>query len=140
MLNFNPQDFELVRFFSYTSTIPHAKDTISVDTWRTLYPNIRERLDIFFGEIRQMAVELSKEKTGKPMENFFIDNKTVYQILDKKTRKYYFIGKYDSTYRIGSSCILFGGYVFDFKKMVRTGYVEEIMCNGFDLWKRYEIK
>src|SRR5574344_1571613 len=89
--------FEIVKFFSYTSTIMSSDDTIiDIDGWRAdEHPNVKTAFDLFFNELREKAAKLFKEATGKDYFNRFNDNKTVFQIRDTFTRNTYFIGRYD---------------------------------------------
>jgi hypothetical protein len=109
MFDYRVEDFEILRFFSYTSTIP-AKDRIfcydGMNHSGNWHPNIREKFDIFEDALVEYATEIWKEHTGKDCYMRFMDNKTVFQLRHKYSGEIIFIGHYDMYRFVGKSCYL----------------------------------
>lgn len=138
--HFSPSDYEVDMFFSYTSTIPYDDTLFEVDPNDYLrYPNIVDRFDQFYEGLIKMIEGKIKEQTGRDYFYMLRDNKTVLKIRHKYSGRVYFVGRYDCRRAVGTSCHLFEGYIFDFKKMKKSEYLEDVISYGYGLWKRFEI-
>lgn len=139
MFNYSPKDFELVRFFSYTSTITYKFTTFEFDRSnmykkRDSYPNIQKKFADFFDGLASMASEMSGKSKW-----FFEDNKVVFQIRHKFSGQVFFIGHYDMRIAIGTGCHLYDGYIYDFKSKKQSDYISNIMADERNLWKQFEL-
>lgn len=138
MFDYRVEDFELVRFFSYTSIIsPISSSSTFYLGYRDAeaYPCITKKFDDFYAALGEKATNL----VGKYKYFWFHDNKTVFQIRHKFSGKIYFIGRYDFNRAIGKSCYLYFGKIFDFKTMKETDFLENIKAEENSLWKRIEM-
>lgn len=141
MFDYRVEDFEIIRFFSYTSTIPAKDRTFHYDGMNhlcTWHPNIREKFDLFEDALAEYAAEIWKEHTGDDLLAFF-DNKIVFQLRHKHSGEIFFIGHYDLNRFIGTSCYLHDGSIFDFKTFKKSDLVSNVICNGIGLWKKFEF-
>lgn len=141
MVDYKAQDFEIIRFFSYKSTVPYENRTFNLMTYdEKKYPNIIQKFDAFIDALVDQATELWKEHTGNNHYITFHDNKTVLQIRHKFSGKIFFLGHYDFYRFIGTSCHLYDGYIFDFKTFKNSDFISDVFCsNRGILWKRFEI-
>lgn len=133
--NFNINDYELFRFFSYTTVIPHNEKTLELDYLdEKLHPNLCQKFDEVYRELVKAAVAAS----GKS-DMYFNDNKTVFQLKHKRSGEFLFIGRYDLSRAIGESCIQYFGTIYDFRTKKQSEYLSDVMCEGFYLWKKFDI-
>jgi len=140
MFNYSVDDFEIVRFFSYTSTIQYGSVIAEVDmnNYR-YYPNICEKFDNFYKQLEEKATKIANEAAGEERYHiYFSDNKTVFQIRHKFSGKVFFIGRYDWRRAIGTGCYLFDGRIYDFKTHQISDYVSDIRADERFLWKKVE--
>ena len=133
--------FEIVKFFSYTSTIMCGDDLIfEIDGWReNEYVNLKTAFDSFYRSLIQAATSLYKDATGKDYSLRFGDNKTVFQIRDKYTGNTYFIGRYDWRRAVGKSCYMYDGYIIDFKAFKESGYLHDVIGTDRGVYAKFEI-
>lgn len=142
MFDYRVEDFEILRFFSYTSTIPVKDRTLYYDGMNhsgNWHPNIREKFDIFEDALAEYATEIWKEHTGKDCYTRFMDNKSVFQLRHKYSGEIIFIGHYDMYRFVGKSCYLHDGNIFDFKTFKESDFVSNVICNELGLWKKFEF-
>lgn len=142
MFNYSVNDFKLQKFFSYTSTIPSTDTLIDLSHHCTKerFPNIISKFDKFFDDLATAASEWVEKETGEAVTYYhFRDNKTVFQIRHKVTGKVYFIGRYDSRRAVGTKCFLFDGRIYDFEKMVESGYESDVIADKRGMWKKFTI-
>ena len=134
--------FEIVKFFSYTSTIMSSDDTIiDIDGWRAdEHLNVKTAFDFFFNELREKAAKLFKEATGKDYFNRFNDNKTVFQIRDTFTRNTYFIGRYDWRRAVGRHCYMYDGRITDFKTFKTSDYLSDVYADALGTYLKFEVE
>lgn len=134
--------FEIVKFFSYTSTIMSSDDTIiDIDGWRAdEHSNVKTAFDLFFNELREKAAKLFKEATGKDYFNRFNDNKTVFQIRDTFTRNTYFIGRYDWRRAVGRHCYMYDGRITDFKTFKTSDYLSDVYADARGTYLKFEVE
>lgn len=119
-MRYNINDFELVKFFSYTSTIPYNKCIISVQDDNTWLPNIIEEFKMFYTALVEEAENVTKYMRPR-LWAYFSDNKTVFKIRRKKDGKIFYIGRYDFRYSLGTAVHQYDGTQFDFETMSRIG-------------------
>ena len=133
--------FEIVKFFSYTSTIMCGDDLIfEIDGWReNEYVNLKTAFDSFYRSLIQNATSLYKNATGNDYSLRFGDNKTVFQIRDKYTGNTYFIGRYDWRRAVGKSCYMYDGYIIDFKTFKESGYLHDVIGTARGVYAEFEI-
>ena len=133
--------FEIVKFFSYTSTIMSSDDTIiDIDGWQRDLTNVKTAFDLFFNELREKAAKLFKETTGKDYFNRFNDNKTVFQIRDTFTRNTYFIGRYDWRRAVGRHCYMYDGRITDFKTFKTSDYLSDVYADALGTYLKFEVE
>lgn len=134
--------FEIVKFFSYTSTIMSSDDTIiDIDGWRAdEHPNVKTAFDLFFNELREKAAKLFKDATGKDYFNRFNDNKTVFQIRDTFTGNTYFIGRYDWRRAVGRHCYMYDGRITDFKTFKTSDYLSDVYADALGTYLKFEVE
>ena len=134
--------FEIVKFFSYTSTIMSSDDTIiDIDGWRAdEHLNVKTAFDFLFNELREKAAKLFKEATGKDYFNRFNDNKTVFQIRDTFTRNTYFIGRYDWRRAVGRHCYMYDGRITDFKTFKTSDYLSDVYADALGTYLKFEVE
>ena len=134
--------FEIVKFFSYTSTIMSSDDTIiDIDGWHERdLTNVMAAFDLFFNELREKAAKLFKEATGKDYFNRFNDNKTVFQIRDTFTRNTYFIGRYDWRRAVGRHCYMYDGRITDFKTFKTSDYLSDVYATARGTYLKFEVE
>ena len=130
--------FEIVKFFSYTTTIMSSDDTIiDIDGWQRDLTNVKTAFDLFFKELKEKAAKLFKEATGKNDFNRFNDNKTVFQIRDTFTGNTYFIGRYDWRRAVGHHCYMYDGRITDFKT---SDYLSDVYADARGTYLKFEVK
>lgn len=115
MKKYNVSDFELVKFYSYTSTIPYNAAIIEVSKfgWQeTAYKNIIDAFETFYHELIQEAIRLDGRKCAWAI---YDDNKTVFLIRRKSDGKQFFIGRYDWRYAIGTEVMQYFGHQYNFE-------------------------
>lgn len=134
--------FEIVKFFSYTSTIMSSDDTIiDIDGWHERdLTNVKTVFDLFFNELREKAAKLFKEATGKDYFNRFNDNKTVFQIRDTFTGNTYFIGRYDWRRAVGRHCYMYDGRITDFKTFKTSDYLSDVYADALGTYLKFEVE
>ena len=120
-MRYNIKDFELIKFFSYTSTVPMDEHTISVDdNYHKLHPNVIDEFKAFYAALIEEAENVTKYMKPRPW-SYFSDNKTVFKIRRKKDGKIFYIGRYDWRYMLGYCVHQFDGTQFDFETMSYIG-------------------
>lgn len=132
-MRYNINDFELVKFFSYTSTIPYNKCIVDVrDDYNKLFPNILNEFKTFYAALIEEAENVTKYM--KPNYwSYFSDNKTVFKIRRKKDGKIFYIGRYDWRYSLGTGVHQYDGTQFDFETMNQIGdYKDNYIENYFE--------
>ena len=134
--------FEIVKFFSYTSTIMCGDDVIIViDGWREEeFPNVKAAFDLFYEELREKASKLYKEATGEDAYFRFNDNKTVFQIRDTFTGNTYFIGRYDWRRAVGRHCYMYDGHITDFKTFKMSDYLSNVYADARGTYLKFEVE
>ena len=133
--------FEIVKFFSYTTTIMSSDDTIiDIDGWQGDLTNVKTVFDLFFNELREKAAKLFKEATGKDYFNRFNDNKTVFQIRDTFTGNTYFIGHYDWRRAVGHHCYMYDGRITDFKTFKTSDYLSDVYADARGTYLKFEVE
>lgn len=136
--SYQPEDFELVRFFSYKSIIPSTNTIFELDESNSnrygKYPNIKEKFNLFFEGLVNMSVEKTVLSSY-----YFNDNKVVFQIRHKFSGQTYFIGHYDMRIAIGNGCYVFDGRIYDFSLQKLSNYVSDIRVDERNLWTKFNI-
>ena len=133
--------FEIVKFFSYTTTIMSSDDTIiDIDGWQRDLTNVKTAFDLFFKELKEKAAKLFKEATGKNDFNRFNDNKTVFQIRDTFTGNTYFIGRKDGRRAVGRHCYMYDGRITDFKTFKTSDYLSDVYADARGTYLKFEVK
>lgn len=134
--------FEIVKFFSYTTTIMSSDDTIiDMDGWHERdLTNVKTAFDLFFKELKEKAAKLFKEATGNGYFNRFNDNKTVFQIRDTFTGNTYFIGRYDWRRAVGHQCYMYDGRITDFKTFKTSDYLSDVYADARGTYLKFEVE
>lgn len=141
MFNYSVEDFDILKFFSYTTTIPYDSVIAEVDANNyRYYPNICQKFDDFYEQLEDKATKMAFEAGACGEHSYmFKDNKTVFQIKHKRTGKVLFIGRYDWRRAIGNSCHLYEGRIFDFTKMKSTDFISDVKADDRWMWQLFEV-
>ena len=116
-MHYNINDFELVSFFTYTSTIPFNECIVDVHIDDKKYPNIANEFNNFYNAIVERARFVCQYMKHPVMFAYFDGNKAVYKIRRKKDGKLFYIGRYDWNFSLGNGVIVYEGSIFDFTTM-----------------------
>lgn len=139
--HYNIGDFVIEKFFSYTTTIQYDCVITEVDmnNYR-YYPNICEKFDEFYEQLKDEATKLANDAAGSEKYHYFFnDNKTVFQIRHKYSGRVFFIGRYDCRRAIGTGCYLFDGRIYDFKTHKTSDYISDVRADARGMWKKFEL-
>lgn len=128
-MRYDIKDFELVKFFSYMSTIPMNKRIIGVQDDNKWLPNVINEFKAFYAALIEEAENVTKYMKSNYWA-YFSDNKTVFKIRRKKDGKIFYIGRYDWYYTLGTGVHQYDGTQFDFETMSQIGdykdnYIED---------------
>lgn len=140
--NVSVDRFEIVKFFSYTTTImSDANQIFNIDGWRdNELINVKRAFDLFYEELRTKASKLYKEATGNDYYYRFNDNKTVFQIRDTYTGNTYFIGRYDWRRSVGKTCYMYDGRIIDFSNFKESDYMSNVYANPNGTFVKFNIE